>query len=51
MEMTDHVFTVPPIKHLVNQDGEPATSQKLETGTKSYVSNQSALLCPCVVQK
>ena len=48
--MTDHIFTVTPIKHLVNQDGEPITPHKLATGTKPSVSNLSFLF-PCVVQK
>ena len=49
--MTDHIFTVVPIKHLINQDGEPTTPQKLENCTKPSVSNPRVLLCPCVVQK
>ena len=36
---TDHIFTVLPIKHLVNQYGELNTPQKLATGTKHSVSN------------
>ena len=48
---TDHIFTVLPIKHLVNQDGEPTKSHKLATGTKPSVSNPNILFCPCVVQK
>ena len=39
MYMTDHIFSVLPIKHLVNQDGEPTTPPKLETGTKTELSN------------
>ena len=39
MYTTDHIFPVLPIKHLVNQDGEPTTPQKLATGTKPSVSN------------
>ena len=34
MYKTDHIFPVIPIKHLVNQDGEPTMPQKLATGTK-----------------
>ena len=34
---TDNLFTVPPIKHLVNQDDEPNTTHKLATGTKPSV--------------
>ena len=33
MYTTDHIFTVLPIKHLVNQDGEPTTPHKLATAT------------------
>ena len=32
MYMTYHIFSVLPIKHLVNQDGDPTTPQKLATG-------------------
>ena len=46
-----HIFPVLPIKHLVNQDGEPTTPQKLATGTKPSVSNLCALFYPFVVQK
>ena len=48
---TDHIFPVLPIKHLVNQDSEPTTPHKLETGTKLSVSNLRVLFCPCGVQK
>ena len=51
MYITDHIFPVLPIKHLVNHDGEPTTPQKLASGTKPLVSNLFVLLCPCVVQK
>ena len=34
---TDNIFPVLPIKHLVNQYGEPTTPHKLETGTKTSV--------------
>ena len=49
--MTNHIFPVLPIKHLVNQDGEPTTPHKLETGNKRSVSNLHVLLCPFVVRK
>ena len=39
MYTTDHILPVIPIKHLVNQDGEPNITHKLETGTKPSVSN------------
>ena len=32
MYTTDHIFTGTPIKHLVNQGGEPTTPHKLVTG-------------------
>ena len=32
MYMADHILPVLRIKHLVNQDGEPTTPQKLTTG-------------------
>ena len=51
MYTTDHIVPVLPIKQLVNQDGEPTTPHKLETGTKPSVSNIRVLFCPCVVQK
>ena len=39
MYITDHIFTVIPIKHLVNPDGEPTIPHKTETSTKPSVSN------------
>ena len=51
MYTADHIFTVLPIKHLVNQDGEPTTPHKLETSTKTSVSNLRVLFCTFVVQK
>ena len=51
MYMTDHIFTVLTINHLVDQDGEPNTPHKLETGTKPSVSKLRVLFCPCVVRK
>ena len=39
MYTNDNIFTVLPIKQLVNQDGEPTTPHKLKIGTKSSVSN------------
>ena len=46
--MTDHIFPVLPIKHLLNKDSEPTTPHKLATGTKPSVSNLRVLLCTCV---
>ena len=37
MYMTGHIFPVLSIKHLVKQDGEPATPHKLAIGTKPSV--------------
>ena len=51
MYITDHIFPVIPIKHLVNQDGGPTIPQKLATGTKTSVSNLLVLFFPCVVKK
>ena len=51
MYTTGNIFTVIPIKHLVNQVGEPTTPHKLETGMKTSVSNLHVLVCPCAVQK
>ena len=50
MYSTDHIFTALPIKHLVNQYGEPTTPHILETGTKLSVSNPH-IFFSCVVQK
>ena len=51
MYMTDHIFPVLPIKDIINKDGDPTTSHKLETGTKPSVSHLRMLFCPCVVRK
>ena len=48
---TDNTFTFLPIKHLVNQIGEPTTPHKLAIRTKTSVSNMCVLFCTCVVQK
>ena len=34
MYMTDHIFTVQPIKDMINEDGDPTTPHKLATDTK-----------------
>ena len=39
MYMTDHIFTVLPIKDLINEDCDPTTPHKLATGTKTSVSH------------
>ena len=51
MYTTDHIFTVLPIKDLMNEDGNPTTPHKLATGTKPSVSQLYVLFCPCVVRK
>ena len=51
MYTTDHIFPVIPIKHLVNQYGEPTMPHKLKTGTKYSLSKLRVLFFPCVVQK
>ena len=51
MYMTDHIFSVLPIKSLLNQYGEPTTPHKMETGTKHSVSNLHVLFFSCVSQK
>ena len=43
MYTTDNIFPVLPIKHLVNQCGEPNMPQKLVTGTKPSVSKPRVL--------
>ena len=51
MYTTDHIFTVIPIKNLINKDGDPTTPHKLATGTKPSVSHLHVLFFPCVVRK
>ena len=51
MYATDHIFPVLPIKYLINEDGEPTTSFKIATGTKTSLSHLRVLFCPCVVRK
>ena len=51
MYTTDHIFTVIPIKYLINEDGDPTTPQKLATGMKPSVSHLRVLFFPCVVRK
>ena len=47
--MTDYIFPVLPIKNLINKDGDPAATHKMETGTKPSLSNLLVLFYPCVV--
>ena len=51
MYTTGHIFTVIPIKYLINEDGDTTTPYKLATGTKPSVSHVRVLFCPCVVRK
>ena len=51
MYTTDHIFPVPPIKYLVNEDFNPTTPFKVATGRKPSVSHLPMLFCPCVVRK
>ena len=51
MYTTDHIFPVLPIKDLINEDGDPKTPHKLETGTKPSVSHLCVLFSPCVIRK
>ena len=51
MYTTDHISPVIPIKHLLNQGGEPTTPCKLGTVTKPSVSNPWVLFCTFVVRK
>ena len=44
MYTTDHIFTVLPIKHLVNQYGGPTTPHELATGTKPSVSKPTCFI-------
>ena len=48
---TYNIFTVLPIKDMINEDGDPTTPFKLTTGTKPSVSHLCVLFFPCVVQK
>ena len=51
MYTTYNIFTVIPIKYLINEDGDPKTPYKLATGTKPSVSHLCVLFFPCVVRK
>ena len=50
MHTEDHIFTVLPIKDLINKDGDPNTPFKIATGTKPSVSNLRMLFFPCVLR-
>ena len=51
MYTADHIFSVLPIKYLINKDGEPNMPFKLATGTKTSGSYLHVLFCTCVVWK
>ena len=51
MYTTYHIFPGLTIKYHINEDGNPTTPHKLETGTKPSVAHLRVLFCPCVVQK
>ena len=51
MYTEDHIFTVIPIKDLINKDGDQVTLFNLAKCTKPSVSNLRVLFCTCVVQK
>ena len=51
MYTIDHIFSVLPIKYLINKDGDPTTPHKLVTGTKPSVSHLRVLFVPCVLRK
>ena len=51
MYTIDYIFEVLPIKDLINEDGDPTTPHKLETGTKPSVSHLCVLFFPFVVRK
>ena len=51
MYTADHIFPVLPIKHPINEDGDPTMQFKISMGTKSAVSHLCVLFYPCVLHK
>ena len=51
MYTEDHIFTVLPIKDLIDKDGKQTMPIKLVTGKKTSVSHLRMSFYPCVVQK
>ena len=51
MYTTYHIFTVLPIKDLINEDGNTTMPFKIATGTKTPVSHLRVLYCPCVARR
>ena len=46
-----HIFTVLPIRDMINKDGDSNTPYKLATGTKPSVSHLRVLYFPCAARK
>ena len=51
MYTEDHILPVPPIKDLINADGDLTMPYKLATGTKPSISHLHVLFGPCVIRK
>ena len=51
MYTTDHIFTVLPIKYLINKDGNLTTPFKIATGTKPSVSHLHVLFFHVLYRK
>ena len=51
MYTEDNIFTVLPIKYLINEDDDPTTPFKLAIGTEPSVSHLRVLFCPFVIKK
>ena len=51
MYTTDHIFTVIPIKDLINEDRDTTTPYKLATGTKPSVSHLRVLFFHVLYRK
>ena len=51
MYMSYHIFTVLPMKDLINADGDTTNPFKLATGMIPLASNLHMLFCACVVWK
>ena len=49
MYTAGYIFTVLPIKYLINKDGNPTKKYKLVTGMKPSIYNLRGLFCPCFV--
>ena len=51
MYTTNQIFTVLPVKYIINEDGDKTTPFKLATGMKPSVSHLHVLFCPCAAWK